>query len=654
MFYFISRTKAPHVPWINHSKCSDSQCIANHIQETTYQNRHVTQNCSCKSVHIAGIHKEKLLSIVRRGGVPLIKIQKVSPDDIELQVIEHRPRIPYVAISHVWSDGLGNPYNNALPFCQLKKLHELLEQHPSDRIFPMKGYRFPTLFWIDTLCIPPYGHGHPQYSLRLDCIDRMALIYANAWDVFVLDHGLQQIKISACSYEELIVHLICCAWNQRCWTLQEGALSCRISFQLADGIITPFRATPSRVSEQNSFQSMSCAHGSEREVLLRSTVRNHLLIYLYNSVRRLEPRSQSRVTYNFEEVWNALQKRTTTMPEDLYVVFANLLGYHPYQLASLASEQRLKAIILNMDRIPLWLLYHTGKRVSGDIPSQRWIPAEICRIPQMVYCGGPCMERTAEGFVIASKKEKSEMRSTSPGLISIEPPITRDSWPIWLRCKQGKEIHRSNSLDVWIRIDLFRASSHEHYDPGLYKESCILIEQHDENELNLLPRTMWKASLLHIPKGKHPKRPWTYDVVSYATYDCPARVTVMCEQPPDSFSKTVEEPGQQSTTLTRRNLWSEWAFAPQTRQEHLLVEQPPWKTVSEYELSRVWTSRATMTEDDCYLEQRRFSHTPSLGCRVYTGHSIRFHTSWKLVLETREYMCPSRHFNAFYEKFLMA
>ena len=92
---------------------------------------------------------------------------------------------------------------------------------------------------MDTLCIPPADYGDPEYPLRLDCIDRMALIYVSAWSVVVLDYGLQQVRLSACSYEEVCVHLLCCAWNRRCWTLQEGALGYRTFFQLADGIIDP-------------------------------------------------------------------------------------------------------------------------------------------------------------------------------------------------------------------------------------------------------------------------------------------------------------------------------------------------------------------------------------------------------------------------------
>ena len=231
--YFISEIQPPRVPWINHKQCSDFYCIANHVRKATYQNRHVTEHCPCKLIGIEGESRENMITIIKGGGVPLIKIEKIPDGSVKLKVAEFKPGVSYIAISHVWSDGLGNPHSNALPLCQLQKLARILERRPS------KDSKSSELFWMDTLCIPPADCDDPEYPLRLDCIDRMALIYASAWSVIVLDYGLQQVRLSTCSYEEVFVHLVCCAWNQRCWTLQEGALGYRTFFQLADGIIDP-------------------------------------------------------------------------------------------------------------------------------------------------------------------------------------------------------------------------------------------------------------------------------------------------------------------------------------------------------------------------------------------------------------------------------
>src|SRR6202012_5346622 len=42
-----------------------------------------------------------------------------------------------LAISHVWSDGLGNPHRNSLPQCQMIALYDLLANHAFDRAFDL-------------------------------------------------------------------------------------------------------------------------------------------------------------------------------------------------------------------------------------------------------------------------------------------------------------------------------------------------------------------------------------------------------------------------------------------------------------------------------------------------------------------------------------
>ncbi|PVH97881.1 hypothetical protein DM02DRAFT_683758 [Periconia macrospinosa] len=451
-FLFFSRTKPPLVPWINHENCSSSRCIANHVQKATYENRHVTGGCSCGLVHVDGQEKDKMMAIIKRGRIPLIKIHKALPDTVRLEVVEHHPRLSYTAISHVWSDGLGNPHSNALPLCQLQKLHNLLQQHPSRGTYFSKGYRSTEHFWTDTLCIPPVEPGDPDFSLRLDCIDRMALIYATAWNVLVLDQGLQQIRISASSYEEIIVQLICCAWNQRCWTLQEATLSRHLSFQLADGIIAPFEEDFQLILRTNSVPA-SCFRKqhlldatidlfyyharrfhkqhlfdaaielfyyharSLRSIIdlgrssLRFITRAQFLTWLECSikpVRRTTPlHFEAQIyTYSLNEAWDALQKRSTTMSGDLYIVLANLLGFHPYQLSSMQGEQRVKALIMSTDRVPMALLYATGRKLANETPSQRWIPAQIDgflgRYPSW-------MKRTPQGFLWEGRNSIIEM-----------------------------------------------------------------------------------------------------------------------------------------------------------------------------------------------------------------------------------------------------
>jgi hypothetical protein len=127
---------------------------------------------------------------------------------VQLQVHRASARDQYVAISHVWADGLGNPKSNALPECQLRRLAKYLAElpNPSSRnaddgsrslysfgplsvridIGKLKVVYRPSnpcmLFWMDTLCIPVARDENDTevWELKRQAIDQMASIYSGA------------------------------------------------------------------------------------------------------------------------------------------------------------------------------------------------------------------------------------------------------------------------------------------------------------------------------------------------------------------------------------------------------------------------------------------------------------------------------------------
>jgi hypothetical protein len=84
--------------------------------------------------------------------IPVVAIAPIalSGEDTNMTLIDQdllAPNIPFVAISHVWSDGLGNQGRNALPKCQLRRIQTWvngLYQNDAE----------PVPFWIDSLSIP--------------------------------------------------------------------------------------------------------------------------------------------------------------------------------------------------------------------------------------------------------------------------------------------------------------------------------------------------------------------------------------------------------------------------------------------------------------------------------------------------------------------
>lgn len=133
------------------------------------------------------------------------------------------PSKPYVAISHVWSDGMGNPRQNALPLCQLQKLQKLV-----NGLYEPENHPVP--FWIDTICVPLSN------DMRNMAIQLMARTYEGAGKVLVLDSSLTDPGVHSAP-EELLMRIRCSSWMQRLWTLQEGMLADELYFLVGDGTV---------------------------------------------------------------------------------------------------------------------------------------------------------------------------------------------------------------------------------------------------------------------------------------------------------------------------------------------------------------------------------------------------------------------------------
>ncbi|KAL8786308.1 MAG: hypothetical protein Q9195_008268 [Heterodermia aff. obscurata] len=129
----------------------------------------------------------------------------------------------YVAISHVWSDGKGNPHQNFLPACQLQRL-----QDSANALYPSS--RQPVPFWMDTLCVPVGKDFRPA---RNRAINRMKATYKNAEKILVFDSSLELVH-STIAPEEAVIRLRYSPWSTRLWTMQEGRLGLKVYLQFRD------------------------------------------------------------------------------------------------------------------------------------------------------------------------------------------------------------------------------------------------------------------------------------------------------------------------------------------------------------------------------------------------------------------------------------
>lgn len=211
--HYVTRLR-PQTKPSDHVGCTRHACQAFQIDISTYKPRHISPSCQCKDV---SVDEMELTAILRTSGsYPILKTdtgaENAGPVRITLETYE--PGMNYVALSHVWADGLGNPHRTALPSCQLLKIATSVAQlnealNKSDD--PRSEYRV----WIDTICCPVALAGKAM------ALERIADVYRNSAHVLVFDSSVMCLNSTTCDIAEMLLRTFSCsAWMRRLWTLQ--------------------------------------------------------------------------------------------------------------------------------------------------------------------------------------------------------------------------------------------------------------------------------------------------------------------------------------------------------------------------------------------------------------------------------------------------
>lgn len=233
-FYFMSRMRKNEIRR-NHLACTTSLCSALQVDLATYQTKHRRASCNCLD---AILNIDDVVTLLRSQKLPLLKITQKDEhlESLKVEVVAYTPETRYVAISHVWADGLGNPRGNSVPACQLSYILErintlrgstTLAADPVTRAQDAEGG--PLLIWLDTLCCPVLPRD--AHSLALA---QMRRTYQDARHVLVLDSDLQIYASDEITVFEALFRVFLSGWMSRLWTLQEGSLARTIWIQFKD------------------------------------------------------------------------------------------------------------------------------------------------------------------------------------------------------------------------------------------------------------------------------------------------------------------------------------------------------------------------------------------------------------------------------------
>jgi hypothetical protein len=398
----------------DHAICDGDSCVANQIDADDYVTLHVTGQCQCPWV---GPNEDELVAVLEEGRIPLISLQPQGEEILGLKVTTAavNPGIPYAAISHVWSDGLGNPRANKLPLCQLSKLRRLINE-----LFKHK----PALFWIDTLCVPHWKSGK-----RL-AIQKMKATYQQAERVLVLDAQLERTlinflhwedKLEASSHTELakaiLIRITLCGWMRRLWTFQEGAIAKELEFQFADGAI-------------NLRQLLVATRGD------RSTVANQILTQLMILRSLAYPLEHG---LKLVHILHALEWRSTSNAEDEAICIASLLDLSPETFFDLPIEQHMPQLLTAIRSIPSSLLFSKGPRLNS--PNFGWAPRSFLNSHNI-------LDLANEGNTLLAFCDGSGLKVSLPGWGTVQTNMKPSGTFWWIQ-----EIPPGSRLMQVVRAD---------------------------------------------------------------------------------------------------------------------------------------------------------------------------------------------------------
>ncbi|SLM39552.1 hypothetical protein LPUS_10125 [Lasallia pustulata] len=356
----------------------------------------------------------------------------------------------YFAISHVWSDGLGNRVQNGIRRCQAARLQSILKKAevlydgkgalvkyekwagqggvclPMRLLLAWKKPEHRVYFWLDTLCVPTGDEAiiPGVNELKRKAIKHITPIFSGASAVVILDSELQKIgpernnENGRVDDEVLAAHVLATKWMQRAWTLEEGSLARKCFFTVGDTL---------QVLRQNSVvidplgRRICDSFRSIRQNWKTHSPLDYAIARFKNGIPRIveeilsEGRKQafavSSISQRREQLkkirvkrfvhsWNNLLRRTTTEAQDMQRIFANILDFNASSISKYHPGDGLVAILRSCEELPLSLLYNGGPRLQDvNAIEDAWIPTSINGLPLQDH---GILQRTTSGFKIVT------------------------------------------------------------------------------------------------------------------------------------------------------------------------------------------------------------------------------------------------------------
>ena len=344
-------------PSAQHLSCTHDKCRANQINLSQYTTKHRHDRCQCSEFRV---DLEEVIRILSQGVLPLLRIE-LAPyfEDLRIDVVEAKATSNDVAISHIWADGLRNPYANALPRCQLQHLYQIVRsllenqtnKNPGEVVF----------LWIDTLCCPV----EPAEAKKM-ALNQMKTPYSEASHVLVLDSSLQRVDLLGLAPEEICMRIFTSGWMRRLWTLQEGALPRNLWFQfkyVAVNLDSVFHEVFDKIHKIDI----------SRSALLLDICR------LRGGLRGFFHAEENIPSADIVSVHDALRFRSVSLPTDEALLIGGLLNLDLAHILDGPAESRMQRVwtlvSLAPGGIPKNVIFNRGPRLRQM--GFRWAPQSL-------------------------------------------------------------------------------------------------------------------------------------------------------------------------------------------------------------------------------------------------------------------------------------
>lgn len=348
-----------HPPFIyqDHGQCTTRNCAVANVDTSTYETKHCSLYC-----------KGKDNCEILKADMDILKV-KLEAGKIPVTLFtEHQGLVtlgsedgPYIAISHVWADGMGSTSEKGLPVCVVKFLSEAA----TTAFNSLHNAELDTVpFWIDSLCIPS------RANLRGKAIGLMAKTYASAAAVVVIDATIRNISVSDPVQEQLFV-LYVSTWVQRLWTLQEALLSRQLFFRISDGLIDArYFFTDDVIAFRFKDPVATKLLGWLGQMMVIPAARNAQAAGL----------SQLSIPQpSLDDVALHLAKRTSSRQSDETLAIAGLFDQDASAYISLSPDQRMAKFLAehNNGKVPYDILFLDGPKLP--IENFTWAPKSFMK-----------------------------------------------------------------------------------------------------------------------------------------------------------------------------------------------------------------------------------------------------------------------------------